>query len=160
MNTAALTANPTQEQVKHLIQAIDNVLATMKSPEGDADPMTRILNGPAAGDAMILMSSLTSNATQRLMGMMQGASTGGDIMNDVMSLLDLKLDQAPVFVAAAESIVVLPMGKLIMAWAQEDGVTKVDSFSFKPNIWWFITHPVTAWRLFKARQKMKKAAAA
>lgn len=77
-----------------------------------------------------------------------------------MSLIDLKLNQAPVFVAATESTVVLPMGKLIMAWAQEDGVTKVDSFSFKPNIWWFITHPITAWRLFKARQGMKKTAAA
>lgn len=157
MNATAMTANPTQEQVKNLIHAIDNVLATMKSAEGDADPMMRILNGPAAGDAMVLMSSLTNSATQRLMGMMQGASSAG---GDIMSLIDLKLNQAPVFVAATESTVVLPMGKLIMAWAQEDGVTKVDSFFFKPNIWWFITHPVTTWRLFKARQGMKKTAAA
>jgi hypothetical protein len=157
MNANTMVANPTQEQVKNLIQAVDNVLAALKSSDGDADPMMRILNGPAAGDAMVLMSSLTNSATQRLMGMMQGAgaASGG---SEMMNLIDLRLNQAPVFVAATESTVVLPMGKLVMTWVQEDGVTKVDSFSFKPNIWWFITHPMTTWRLIKARQALKKAA--
>ena len=79
MNTTAMVANPTQEQVRNLVGAIDNVLAALKGGGSDEDPMSRILNGPAAGDAMVLMSSLTTNATQRLMGMMQGAggASGG-----------------------------------------------------------------------------------
>lgn len=155
MNTTTMVASPTQEQVQNLVGAVDNVLSALKSGAGDEDPMTRILSGPAAGDAMVLMSSLTTNATQRLMGMMQGAASG----SSVMDLIDLKLAGAPVFVAATESTVVLPMGKLIMSWAQEDDMTKVDSFAFKPNIWWFITHPVITWRLLKARKAMKQSAA-
>ena len=158
MNTTAMVANPTQEQVRNLVGAIDNVLSALKGGESDEDPMSRILNGPAAGDAMILMSSLTTNATQRLMGMMQGAGAASG--SGVMDLIDLKLAGAPVFVAATESTVVLPMGKLIMSWAQEDDMTKVDGFAFKPNIWWFITHPMTTWRLLKARKAMKQSAAA
>lgn len=153
-------ADLTQEEARAFIEAVRGVLNALKEPapaEG-GDIMSRLMEGPASADAFTLMQTLSANAMQKLMPMMQGGGGGGseDLSPAKIAPL-LGLERVQTSVSGNTSTYKLVPGWLTVKWTEEDGVKKADSFSFKPSWLWVISHPVIVFRLWQAMKKKRSA---